>query len=201
MAYDYEKSLREKENLINTLRENGVFEKVSIKNVKTNVGHDLGGYYVDFYLKGHGKIGFVNNDGWGGEVLPDYESKEKQSIFENFLKENNVAQIMFDNGWAFMKDVNKIDFDCQTESLMELLIAELETKKYFKEIKKITKNAILFGNEDGYSGVKFRLSLKEIATKPNGLATLQSRYDEIKKKLKPGERILNENLKKLGIKL
>ena len=105
---NYEQVLQEEKNLVNTLIDKKILEKITLKKVKTEIGHDLCGYYCDFYLKGHGKIGYVNNDGWGGHVEPVYESDEKQKVFEKFLKDNNVGQIMFDNGWAFMDEVEKV---------------------------------------------------------------------------------------------
>lgn len=200
MSYDYSKSEEDRKNLVNLLKKNKVLERVTLKNVKTDIGHDLGGYFVDFYLDGK-KMGYVNNDGWGGEVDPTYLTDAAQKTFEKFLIDNNVAQLMFDNGWAFFGKVEKIDLNCQAVSVVEMAIGLIDEKKFFKKAMKATDHAIVFGTDTSYRTLKFKIPLKAVILHKNGLEILQREYDKIKSELKAGEKIFNTNLEELGVKI
>ena len=198
---DYKEQIKLRDNLVNILKEKGVMEKITLKKIKTEIGHDLAGFYCDFYLKGFGKIGYINDDGWGGEVLPTYESSEKQEVIEKFLKDNDIAQTMFDNGWEFMKSVKSISFDTQIASIIELKLNEVEDEKFKKKLMRATEKGIVFGTTSSYSSISFKMPLKAIALHKNGVEILQREYNRAKTKLKKDEKIFNENLEELGIKL
>lgn len=188
--------------LLNTEEGKKIVEQITLKNVKSNFGHDLAGMYADFYLKGK-KLGYYNDDGWGGEVEIKYVSKIAQDCMEIFLKKNNVAKIMFDNGWDFMKSIDKIDLHCQTCELIDEAYNLIQRKKGYEKMKKICLNAIVIGTDTSYRYQAFKLPLKTIATMKGqeGLAFLQTQYNIVKMSMKKDERILNTNLEELGIKL
>ena len=198
---DYKKMLSEKENLEKRLKELGVFEKISLKNVKTEIGHDLCGYYCDVYLKGHGNIGYVNDDGWGGDVSPTYLNEDKKLAFEKLLKDNNVAQLMFDNGWSFMKTIDRIDLDCQAVSIVEMKLNMIDAEKFEEKRTKATEKGIIYGTDSTYKSASYNMPLKAVALHKGGVEAIQNVYNRVKKGLKEGEKIFNTNLEELGIKL
>jgi len=199
---DYKKAEAERKQLISLLKEVGVMKQITLKNIKTEIGHDMGGYYFDFYLKGHGKIGCVNDDGWGGHVEPTYVSDEKQKVFENLLKKHNVRQLMFDNGWGFFKEgVKTIDINTQALSVLELKLGLINDEKFEKKRTKTTVKGIVYGTENRYSSRSYKYPLRAIAASKGGLPLIQKLYDEVKSNLKKGEKIFNTNLEELGIKL
>lgn len=195
-----ERRKQEKE-LAKLIEETGLLDKITLKKIKTGFGHDLGGMYCDVYLKGYGKICYLNDDGWGGEVEIHYETDEKQKAFETLLKENNIRQLMFDNGWAFMKDVNEISLHTQAESLIELKLAKIETDKFNKKRERACEKGIIFGTENSYRGISYKMPLKAIVMHKGGIKVLQDAYNRVKKNLKKDEKIFNTNLEKLGVKL
>jgi hypothetical protein len=201
MTYNYEESKRQQKNLSNILKELGLYEKVTLKKVKTEIGHDMCGYYFDFYLKGYGKIGFVNYDGWGGEILPEYENQKKKEIFESLMKDCEIEKHMIENGWAFMEDKG-IDIDTQVTSILEMVLGYMDTLKFEKKRTKAYQKGIVFGTGSSYRSLSFSLPLKAIVeTHKGGKEYLQKHYDRIKKDLKENEKIFNDNLEELGIKL
>jgi hypothetical protein len=177
-----------------------IIDNVSIKNVKTDFGHDLGGFFCDIYFKKK-KVGYLNNDGWGGcpDVRPyGYDEKDKvlMKSFEDFLTEQNFAQFQADeynkphpqmvnseNDWK----ATDFTFEQQVEFLCERLL-------YLKEIDSKQKKAILIGNPRGgsFKMLSFKLALNVIKEKHSG--ALKAKILEIQSKLEKDECILNTNL-------
>jgi len=188
--------------LLTTKKGREITKRVTLKNVKLGFGHDLCGAYADFSLDGK-KMGYFNDDGWGGETDIVYVSDKHQKEFEKFLKDNNVAQIMFDNGWDFMEEVEKINFHSQAEEVINSAINLKEEEKAEKKIMKACEKGIYYKTANGYKGVSFRLSLKEIVEKygEQGRLHIQNSYNQIKGELKNGEHIVNKNLESLGIRI
>jgi|GEM_PF-2186718 len=180
--------------------------KIKIKNIKTGVGHDLMGYYCDFYI-GNKKIGYANDDGWGGEVEIRYETVEGEKQMKQICEEHDIAKLLFEEcGWEFMKDVKEINIYTQVQMLIEDALnyqaIQKNNKKYTNARKKATLKSIVYGTEAGYKSSGYKILLKELIEKyPQGRFKIQEKYDEVKKKLKKGEKIFNDNLEELGIKL
>lgn len=180
-----------------------IVKHVTLKKVKLGFGHDLAGAFAEFYLDGK-KMGYYNDDGYGGKSDIVYDSPTHQKKFEDFLAKNNVAQIMFENGWEFMKDVCRIDFHCQADEIVNAAINLKEEEKVEKKVLKDCEHGIFYktASGTGYKGVSFKLPLKAIAgTYKDGRKFIQEQYDKIKASLKKGEYIVNTNLEELGIKL
>lgn len=182
-----------------------ITDSVSIKNVKENFGHDLGGFFCDIYFNNK-KVGYLNNDGWGG--CPDirtygFSDKDKALMksFQDFLTEQGMAQFQADdynkphpqmpNGKS---DWNATDFnfDSQVEFLCERL-------NFLKGVEKQTKKAILYGNPRSsnykivsWKGVK---TLDEVVA-TIGVGRFANVVNGIKAKLVEGEMIYNTNLEK-----
>ena len=179
-----------------------IVERITLKNVKTNIGHDLCGMYCDFYLDGQ-KMGYLNDDGWGGEIDIVYDNDNCQKLFEYFLKENNVAQLLFEGKWSFMGSADKISFDSQVDSLITERVNLSEREKSEKKAQKECLKGIVIGNSQKYQIFGFRMPLKEIVEKygAEGVLAIQKSYMRAKKAMTDGDRILNTNLEELGIKL
>ena len=178
-----------------------ILNRISLKNVKTGFGHDLNGLYADFSLDGK-KMGYINDDGWGGESEIRFESKKHEEIFNAFLKDNNVGQLMFENGWEFMESADKIDLHSQADDLINDAVNMIEQKKAEKKLEKKTLKAIVIGELDENGGlVAYRETTWGKPLEQVALGALQMTYNDRKKKLKPNEKILNTNLERLGVKL
>lgn len=179
-----------------------ITDKVTIKNVKTNFGHDLGGFFCDIYFNKK-KVGYLNNDGWGGcpDVRPygyDDKSKALMKSFENFLTEQNFAQFQADdyNKPHPQVSYNKTDWkasDFRFEEQVEFLCERLN---FLKEIgiESKQKRAILFGNPRGgsYKLITFKIALDVVKEKHSGL--LGAKVLEIQNQLGKDECIFNTNL-------
>jgi hypothetical protein len=177
-----------------------IIDRVSIKNVKENFGHDLGGFFCDIHFDKK-KVGYFNNDGWGG--IPDVNlysfdkvDKDRMMSFENFLTEQNFAQFIandYNSGTLLINrkwEAKDFNFESQVEFLCERL-------NFLKMIEKKQKKAILFGNPRGgsYTEVAFKIDIETI--KKNHLGTLRAKILEIKNKLNKDECIFNTNLQEL----
>jgi hypothetical protein len=187
-------------NTTNTTKGKEILTHVSLKNVKSGVGHDLAGLYCDFYLDGK-KMGYLNDDGRGGDVDIVYMSKDTQKTFEKFLLDNQVAQLMFENGWSFMGNVNKIDLNTQAQEIIDGAFNQKEAEKVNKKIQKICLSNIAWGTDFYYKSRGYKSPMSELIIKHGDKAknSIQSLYNEIKTQLQPGERIFNTNLESLGI--
>ena len=182
-----------------------IIDRISIKNVKENFGHDLCGFFCDLYFDKK-KVGYYNNDGWGG--IPDvslysFEQKDKDKMraFEDFLTEENFAQFIADdynkphpqilngkNDWV----ADDFRFDRQVEFLCGRL-------NFVKSIERQTKKAIIYGNprSTNYKIVSWKgVKTLEDVVKSIGNARFKVVVDGIKAKLVEGEMIYNTNLEK-----
>ena len=130
-------------------------------------------------------------------VLAEIET----DAFNSVLKENNVAQLLFDNGWKFMGSVEKIDIGSQEICIVEEAMNLKETLKFEKKRTKVTEKGIVFGSEGRYSSTSYTIPLRAVAMHKGGMVVLQKAYDRIKGNLKEGEKIFNTNLEELGVKL
>ncbi len=190
--------------LLKTEEGKEIVSRVTLKKVKLNIGHDLAGMFAEFYLDGK-KMGYFSDDGYGGGTEIVYNDPALQTIFEEFLKENNVAQIMFDNGWDFLKDASKIDLHTQAEEVINEALNAIQLEKANKKLIKHCLSNICIGNDENSSyrmiGFKSKQTFKEIAATPQGRGHIEALYFKYKSALEKGEKILNTNLEELGIKL
>lgn len=167
----------------------------NLKRLVVGRGHDCGGLVCDLYLRSVMYADY-NDDGWGGEPNVTFMSQDKADKLEKMLNDVNFAQVMFDNGWAFMDDVKKICFQSQVEHLVETLAHLKEVDR----IQKKCKGRFVYGTdfrieETYWPGVK---DLKELSVRQ-----LQKTYNSLSAKLPSGHRFFNtdEQLKGLGIKI
>jgi len=178
-----------------------IISRITLKKIKTGFGHDRNGLMCDFYLDGK-RMGEFHDDGYGGETEIEFVNRQVQEVFEKFLTDNNFAQIMFDNNWGFMKDVNRIDLHTQTVNIVEEAFNNIEMQKAKSKIAKLFATSIVYGipNSNGYKYTKFKVPLAAVVLSPANKIKLQAALDEIRAKLGKGEEIFNTNLKELGLK-
>ncbi len=169
-------------------------KQFNLKKVVEGRGHDCGGLICDLYLKST-KILAYHDDGWGGQPEITFLDDAKEQRVIKMLSDINFAQIMFDNGWAFMDSPTEICKDTQVEHVISLL----QELKHFAKIQKKCISRFVYGTksyqqEIYWTGVK---NLNQISVKQ-----LQKTYDKYKKELKDGEKFFNtdKQLKSLGIK-
>lgn len=175
--------------------------RVTLKNIKLGIGHDLAGMFCDIFLDKK-NIGYYNNDGWGGEAEIRI-SQEAEAKLLGLLQEHNWRSRMFNElGWDFYENESKISDHSVIESLIEHLTDEKQKEKVLKKISKQSENEILWGTWDNYtrSGFKGGLSFEQLI-KVYGVEKVQQFIDnQVKPKIKEGEEILNTNFEALRLK-
>lgn len=171
-----------------------LIRKYNIKRVVQGRGHDCGGLIADLCIKSR-VIATYHDDGWGGEPEIRFTSDKDEQDLKQELQKVDFAQLLFDNGWEFMKDPSKIDLDTQVDCLVTALASLKEEDALLRK----TKRAFIFGTSFRQSIVSWKG--KTLADMP--LGALQMTYDKYKKDLKKGEKFFNtdEQLISLGIKL
>ena len=182
--------------------EQTIFNRITIKKFKEGFGHDLMGYYCDVYLDNK-KVGYVNDDGWGGDVTVTHETDKQKEIFEGFLVDNKVANIMHKKlGWDNF-NIDKINIYNQGIGVVEVAVDTKTQIKFQKKIDKLCLSNIVFGTDYQYSSQGWKkIDLETVVKHPRiGVRGLQELYYEIKLNLTKDERIFNTNLEELGIKL
>ena len=178
-----------------------ILKRVTVKKLITNIGHDQAGYQCDLYLDNK-KIALINDDGYGGETEIKFYTSQAEEKLKSFLTEINYAEHLFKNGWEFMKSPSKIYFNSQIVALTENTINIKEEEKLQKKIAKATLKGFIYGTDNYYSAVTYKVTLADIVAKyPKGLELLQKRYDKLKTDLAKDEKVFNTNLEELGIKL
>lgn len=158
-----------------------ISRRIKLKNIKNGFGHDLQGFYADVWVDGK-KIGYVNDDGWGGGA--DYN-------FDTEL----VEKILIENGWkerthkaynynpyptTFVWKLEDINFSNMADYLFELMEVQ---KKLGSKMKK----GILWGD---LNTNKYKMIEKSIF---NDFG-FDKKVLEINAKLLDNEFILNNNL-------
>ena len=178
-----------------------ILKRISIKNVKDEIGHDLMGMYCDLYLDNK-KIGYYNDDGWGGEPEIEISSEVQSKIMELLNKHNWRNKMYTEGGWDFYDNEEKITEHCQLNSLIEYLHSEKLKEKSMKKIAKQSEKEILYGRWDHYTRSSFKggMTLEQMV-RSYGLHKVQEYIDnQIRSKLKEGQEILNTNFDVLGLK-
>ena len=135
------------------------------------------------------------------QILFLFPQQEKK--FKEFLIKNEVAKIMFENGWHFMESADKICVHTQIDEIINDAVNLIERKKFEKKVERDCLKGIVYGTENRYHTSSFKLSLKAMIEmyKEKGLEFLQKEYDKVKASLGKDEKIFNTNLEELGVKL
>ena len=172
--------------------------KIELKNVKISesLSEETTAFTADIFVNGK-KAGYARNDGRGGctEYHSFQETREIINEAEKFTL--TLPKIKYDfNGKTFEMDSN-------LENVIDNLLEKFQSDKDKKKLEKLCLKGLFKGTNFGYSGVTFKISLKDMVKTygDKGIVHIQAAYDRVKSELKEGERILNTNLEELGIKL
>jgi len=178
-----------------------ILKPFEVKRVVEGRGHDAGGLICDLYFNKK-KVLQYHDDGWGGESEQTFLTDEAERVVSDYLKKNNYEQLMFDNGWDFMKSADKIGFHSVIDDVVSSMANLKDELKFEKKINNACKKGIVFGNKNSYREFRWKgvKTLEQLTLIRGGTEALQSAYDEAKKE--DGD-ILNDlsKLKKLGIKV
>jgi hypothetical protein len=176
-------------------------QRVSLKKIKVGFGHDLAGMFAEFYLDGK-KMGYFNDDGYGGETEINFISPQHEKTFEYFLESNNIAEFMFTHQWNFLNSIDEITIHNQICEVVNYIYNCQQIDKEYKKVVKLCDTGIYYSSPQGFRGLEFKHSLIEmVKNKTYGLPILQKSYDKLKQEVLPGHSFVNTNLKELGIKL
>lgn len=77
-----------------------------------------------------------------------------------------------------------------------------KTKNKEKPVEKLFKNSIVYGTLRNYDKIEFRLTFEQMIDEKGdeGKLYIQHIYNNVKKRLKKGQRILNKkSLKEMGV--
>jgi hypothetical protein len=165
--------------------------KITIKKLKTLRGHEGPAVDCDVCLNNK-TFAIAQDDGLGGGLFIHATGTDQDSY--------NVNRETLKKVEAFVKKTYNQNLDEYVDELINASLRDKENKKRDKDALK----GIMIGNDYSYhlsywKGVK---TLDNLLKNPNGKTIIQKAITDIKKSLKPGERILNaDTLKKLGLKV
>jgi len=178
-----------------------ILKPFEVKRVVEGRGHDCGGLICDLYFNKK-KVLQYHDDGWGGESEQTFLTDEFKKVVSDYLDNNNYEQIMFENGWDFLKSSDDIGFHSVIEDVVNSMVNLKEELKFEKKVNNACKKGIVFGTKTGFSqfgwtGIK---TLEQLTLMKGGVKAIQGAYDKAKKE--DGD-ILNDlsKLKGLGIKV
>lgn len=167
-------------------------KQFKVTNVVAGRGHDTGGLICDLHL-GSKKIALYNDNGWGGGADITFLKPEYEQQMTQMLKDVKYQQLMFDTGWDFLDKPEDIGLHSAIEDVVSLVTQRKQQDKALKQLDKATLTALVVGTSvDSYTEYFWnyqrggRAPLNKI-----GKAALQKKYDNLRKKLKKDEKILN----------
>ena len=175
--------------------------RVQIKNIKDNIGHDLMGMYCDIFLDKK-NVGYYNDDGYGGEtehhVKPEAYAQVIALLDAHQWREKMITEL----DWSFYESADQIKDHTVFEVLIEHLYDDKQKEKMMKKIAKQSEKEILYGTWYQYTRSSFKGGMTiEQMVRSYGLAKVQDYIDRnIKTQLKEGEEILNTNFEQLGLR-
>jgi len=168
--------------------------KIELKNVKINeaFSEETTCFMADVHINGK-KVAYAKNDGHGGCTF--YHAYEGQrELLEQAEKVcKGLPKEKFDFGGGRVHE-----FEQSLESVIDKLLSEKELEKEQKKIKKLCETHIVWGAPKGVSykfiGFKDKLKFDDMKKSVGGQIALNNLIDKVKKELKEGEIIFNENL-------
>ena len=186
---------------MNSMRRN-IAEQFILRKIVDGRGHDGNGLVCDIYI-GKTFLGNYNDDGHDGITEVDFISDEYKEICEKIFDDNNYGQIMFDSGWAFVKDASEISFNDMMTCAIEDGVKLVNDFKILRKIARQCRRCVVYGdNIHKYKKVGWKNvgNINKLMEYSNGLTSLQKAYDDAKAS---GEKIYNDLgvLKKFGVKL
>lgn len=175
----------------------------TMKGIKQGFGHDTRGAMGTVYMDRKKAFTF-HDDGFGGDIDIAFSNQIIENAVKAFVKDNNIAQVMWDNGWDFYDSIEEISEHQTIVMIGEALLYQSTLNRELKKIQRKTKNKFIVGKELHYQEMGWRgiKDLQDMLKYKNGLELLQNAYDEMKESLEDGEHFFNsdEQLDALGIK-
>lgn len=170
--------------------------KIELKKLKIaeHMSEETTAFTAEIYVNGK-HAGYAKNDGRGG--CTDYRSYDDEGRLLIRAAEKHCETLpdqKYDMGGGRDPFVMKMNLENFIDQLIEDELKKKDQKKFEKKMEK----AILFGVPNGrsYAEVKFKIPLAQIPKEK-----LQGYVDKYKKDFKKGEKFLNTNFEKLGIKI
>ena len=178
-----------------------ILKPFEVKRVVEGRGHDCGGLICDLYFNKK-KVLQYHDDGWGGQSEQTFLTYEFKKVVSDYLDNNNYKQMMFENGWDFLKSSDDIGFRSVIDDVVNSMVNIKFELKFAKKVNNACKNSIVVGtnarfSQFGWAGIK---TLEQLTLMKGGVKALQGAYDKAKKE--DGD-ILNDlsKLEALGIKV
>jgi len=165
--------------------------KITIKKLKTMRGMDWPAVDCDVCIAGK-TIAIAHDDGSGGGLYIEATGTDHDNYIHN--------RELLDKAEAFIKKTENMPLDEYIDNMIDASISAKNAKKTEREYQK----GICVGTPEhfhvtGWKGVK---SLKVFAEDERSKLVLQKAINDVKKNLKPGEKILNATLlKEIGLKV
>lgn len=184
---------------------------ITVKKVSSFNGHDGIGVNADIYIDGvyvghffdsaHGGEPEFNTAYDGGDATVRDKANAKLKELEEYAASLPEVDLNADKSFGNEPLMHKkSDIDLMDDAINKVL-TERDDKKKEKEMLK----GILYGNPKvgNYRIVSWKgLDLAQVAARPEGLLTIQTQVNRIKKEMKSWEVFLNADiLTKLGVKL
>lgn len=163
---------------------------ITLKKVKTFIGHDGIGLSADVYVDGI-KTFYIFDGATGGESDHTVFNKVKYKELEVYVASLPARPIVIDGIEYKDLEDNVVMMDYDIDQLVDEAHAEIEKQKAIKKRDKKMETCVLIGvkGADEYSYYNFKRKLSEIPKDQ-----LDKALQRIKSNLKEDEIILNNNL-------
>ena len=170
--------------------------KIEIKNIKVaeHLSEETTAFTADIFVNGK-KAGYARNDGRGGDTDCNAYPEQRELLRQAADYCLTLPPRILKSSFAELGEIEvKMNL---TEFVDEAIDKHLAAKEQ-KKLEKRMVNSLLIGVPGGnsYKQISFNKPLSEIL--PLQLQTYVNKY---KKEMKEGEKFLNTNLEKLGIKI
>ena len=170
--------------------------KIELKKIAfyERMSEETNAFNADIYVNGI-KTGYAKNDGQGGCTwYHPYEGKQ------DLLKQAEAyAKSLPSTSHEFMGKTMVLDTNLESiidDLLGKHLIAK-ENEKFQKKIQKSCLTNIVWGVENGSSfrsmGWK-NVTIEQLLNTPNGIAAIKNAIARVKREMKEGEKIFNNNI-------
>lgn len=174
--------------------------KIELKKVKMFQGRDGVGLDCELYVNGK-KVCHVFDDARGGPVDFQPLGKTTEEIKENrkiIAELEEYATTLPEKPCPFIRGDT---WPQSLDSIVNNILMEMEKEKSLKKMQKKFETHIIIGVDDGeyYREFSYGKPVRKLSSLSK--ESLQTDINNIKLKLKDGEKILNTNLAGIGINI
>lgn len=177
--------------------------KVTIRNLKTMPTHDGLALHCKVFVDGK-EIGIAHDDGWGGEL--DFQIHPNSDATRTLIKklEDYAASLPKINVNEKFPDMKPLLVQPTMSLLIDFAISDKLNQMEERRQKQQLQKGIVYGTSLSNAQIlRWKgKTLKDMAAKPDTRFQAQLVINKIKKNLKMGEKILNEEyLRSLGFEV